>query len=592
MRPYEILPIDMPRDFDPGPEFFYNNVIKAIIPDMIQMMHQGIPIDDNAVESLRAKIDEVQKSVYATLEKNSLVKQYQEFKRPENQKEHYDKCTQAVRDSSYYFTQYKPSDILHRTWVVNTYLKNLGKESDVKDKWSLADLKKYNVFLKSNFVTAIIEGRHLTSNTDVIKGMVALSEHKAELWNRPRYEKANLPVPLNPFNPNSSKQLKELFDMLNIPPIAFSKDTGEASWGREQIEVIRKTATDPDLVELLDSLIDNSYSAIIQNNFIKAFDTFTIDGVLHGNISIFGAKSFRNTSNSPNLLNAPSTGSIYAKPLKKCFVSGSPDFVVYTADLSALEDRVIANLSGDYNKQNIFKEGLDGHSLNAVGYYKDLVDSIIGLKPTLLASVKAFMELHQKEDKRISDLRQLSKGPTFKLAYGGFPDDHKGGVITQEIFDNYHNVLYPGITDYRENYVKRTARRNGYIHLGLGCRMYSGDAEENIRTLHNATVQFWSILTLIAINEFNHRIRSEGLQDWVQVNSTIYDSIYTRCHKDPEIIQWTNNNLIEVMTVQYLKDEAVHNEATGEIGLNWAELHKVPNNASIDQIKEVLAKFA
>ena len=337
-------------------------------------------------------------------------------------------------------------------------------------------------------------------------------------------------------------------------------------------------------------MILNSYGAIIRNNFIKAFDTYTIDGVLHGNIKLFGAKSFRNTSNSPNLLNAPSTNSIYAKPLKRCF-RASDGRIIYSADLSALEDRVIANVSGDVNKCNVFLEGLDGHSLNACGYFPVEIEKYLGKNTDNVAYVKLFMEKVAAEIKEITEIRQKSKAPRFKLAYGGYPDAEKGGVITQELFDNYHNVLYPGITDYRENYVLPFTQQNGYIHLGLGCRLYSNDANNHIRTLHNATIQFWSILTLIAINEFNHRIREAQLEDAVEVQSTIYDSIYNNVVKDPEVIQWVNNNLIELMTVQYLEEETVHNEAEGEIGPNWAELHKIPNNASIDEIKEVLKEL-
>ncbi len=188
----------------------------------------------------------------------------------------------------------------------------------------------------------------------------------------------------------------------------------------------------------------------------------------------------------------------------------------------------------------------------------------------------------------LDKIRFDSKKPTFKLAYGGYPDDDKGGVITQELFDNYHNVLYPGITDYRENYVFPTAQRQGYIHLGLGCRLYTNDARSHIRTLNNATVQFWSILTLIAINEFNHRIREEGLHEHVQVTSSIYDSIYTQNTADPEILKWVNDNLIELMCCKYLEGETIHNVADGQIGLNWAKLHNVPNNASVDEIAAVL----
>jgi DNA polymerase-1 len=418
--------------------------------------------------------------------------------------------------------------------------------------------------------------------------MRSLAEYKLELWNRPRYEKKKQKVSLEAFNPNSAKQTCEIFQMLKIPAKAYSKDTGEPSWGRDQIEELRKESKDETLIELLDAMIDNSFSSIIKTNFIKAFDTFTIDGVLHGKINLFGAKSFRNTSNSPNLLNAPSTKSIYAKPLKRCF-KAKDDFVIYTADLSALEDRVISNLSGDVNKCNVFKEGLDGHSLNACGYYPKEIERVIGKFNNDVDRVKAFMQKNNEENSVIKDLRQKSKGPTFKLAYGGFPDVDKGGVITQEIFDRYHNVLYPGITDYRENYVLPTAVNNGYIHLGLGCRLYTDDPNNDIRTLHNATVQFWSILTLIAVNELNYRIEQEKLQKYVQVQSTIYDSIYTQTYRDPEIIKWVNDNLIEVMTVQYLENEQIHNEAEGLIGLNWADLYKVPNNASIQQVKEVLA---
>jgi hypothetical protein len=597
MRPFEFLPMPFPCDFDPTldldepePDFFYTNFVKHFIPDMIQMMDAGLHVDQEAVEDLRKTVDEVLAKVESTLEGNALIKEYKATQMPYAQKKHAEKCTAAVRNLDYYLKEYKATDVLHRTWVVNTYLTYIGKGDDARDKWVVKDLKKYNIFLKDSFVTAVIEKAVSVHNEHVEDGMVALAEYKLELWNRPRYEKAEKPVVLDSFNPGSHLQMKGFFELNEVAPIAFSKDTGEASWGREQLELIQKDFEDPlcSMSEALQAFVDYSSSSIIRTNFLKAFDKFTVDGVLHGNIKLFGAKSFRNTSNSPNLLNAPSTGSIYAKPLKRCFIA-PPGKLIYAADLGALEDRVVANMSGDVNKTNIFVEGLDGHSLNACGYFPEKIAKIMGPNEgDNVEYIKRFKKLVDEGDTKLEHIRFLSKKPTFKLAYGGYPDDDKGGVITQELFNRYHDVLYPGITDYRENYVLPFAQSNGYIHLGLGCRIYTGDAYSHIRTLNNATIQFWSILTLIAINEFNHRIREEGLEDHVQVISSIYDSIYTQNTADAEIIKWVNDNLIELMCVQYLEDETVHNVAEGEIGLNWAKLHKVKNGASVADIEAVM----
>ncbi len=591
MRPFELLPIPFPKDYDPGPKFFYENVVSKLIPDIIKLVEVGMYIDQEQVEKLRQTVKTVLEDVDARLLRNPIVQEYQKIRSADAQKKHYAKATEAIRDASYYLKEYE-GNIEHRTAVVNNYLEGIGKRTKTRKKWTVADLKSYLVFDNDTFLQRIVDKSISPNNHHVLEGMQKLAELKAKLWNRPRYDKANSKAKLDPFNPGSAKQCQGIFNMLEIEPLAVSGKTGDASWGRKQIEQLKKQ-TDPsneDLIALLDCIIDHSFSGIINSTFLPAFDTYTIDNVLYGNINLFGAKSFRPTSNNPNLLNMPSTASVYAKPLKKAFVAPEGYFI-YAVDLSALEDRVIANLSGDKNKINVFVEGLDGHSLNACGYFAEEVDEALGEFPDLVAKVKAFMKEVDANNKTIVSIRQKSKAPTFKLAYGGFPDAHKGGVITNEIFDNYHNVLYPSITDYRENYVLKTAREQGYLHLGLGCRIYTDNPSQEIRTLNNATVQFWSILTLIAINEINYRAKQQGYEEDVIVHATIYDSIYFYVKQDAEIIKWLNDNIVEILCADFLEEQVVKNEAEGELGLNWADLFKIKNNASVEEIQEVIDKI-
>ncbi len=86
-----------------------------------------------------------------------------------------------------------------------------------------------------------------------------------------------------------------------------------------------------------------------------------------------------------------------------------------------------------------------------------------------------------------------------------------------------------------------------------------------------------------------HQLIDEaGYSNDIIITSTIYDSIYTEIKADPVIIKWYNDNLIEVLTTQYLVTEVVHNEAAVDIGLDWANVYTLPNNATIDEISIIL----
>jgi DNA polymerase-1 len=126
-----------------------------------------------------------------------------------------------------------------------------------------------------------------------------------------------------------------LFEWLGIESENKSKTSGEDSFDRDEIERINKSTEDPLIKEFTQCFIDNSFAAIIRNNFIKAFYTYTVNSRLQGNFKLLGALSGRYTSSKPNLLQLPSTGSIFAKPVKECFTAPEGKLIL-AVDLSAL----------------------------------------------------------------------------------------------------------------------------------------------------------------------------------------------------------------------------------------------------------------
>jgi hypothetical protein len=177
------------------------------------------------------------------------------------------------------------------------------------------------------------------------------------------------------------------------------------------------------------------------------------------------------------------------------------------------------------------------------------------------------------------------------ISDGGYPDIDKGGMITQEIFDNYHNVLYKGVTEYRDGYVLPTASLNNEIHLLLGLSLKTDDVNNDARTIVNATVQVFSILTLIVASRLYYHLKSHRMLHRVKIVNTVYDSIYLELDDDIELIKYLNDLIVPMMSKQYLEDEIVHNEAEADIGYDYYNMLTIPNNASIEEITQIKEKL-
>ena len=187
------------------------------------------------------------------------------------------------------------------------------------------------------------------------------------------------------------------------------------------------------------------------------------------------------------------------------------------------------------------------------------------------------------------NLRTDSKPCTFKLAYGGYPDADKGGTITQAIFDRYHNELYPGVTQFKTEYVIPTVNSNKSLHLNWGLRLATDNPRGDLLPLNNANFQGYSNLTCIAAVKFRNLYLSKGNPHNIMGLNIIHDALYYELDDTPEAIEWVNTNLIACMTPDFLHNQTVHLRAECDFGYNQKDMVTMSNNADLATIIDKLS---
>ena len=211
-----------------------------------------------------------------------------------------------------------------------------------------------------------------------------LNINAAEKYNFKSKKKKKTPENFDEkFNPNSNNHLMiVLFDILKLPVLDYT-DKGNPATGTDTLEKLINYAPNDYVKEFLKNLTEYSAAAKILSAFIPAFEhTKTVQGkkALYGSFKLGGTVSGRLSSSRPNLQNLPSTGSKYAKPVKRIF--GYPKgYIFIGADQRSLEDRISALTTRDSNKLSVYTDGYDGHSLRAYTYFKEKMPDIELAKP-------------------------------------------------------------------------------------------------------------------------------------------------------------------------------------------------------------------
>ena len=302
--PWDQLPMPEPKTVDYPFGYFYEHTAKYIVKDAVRLMDNGLNVDLEKVIALEGILAEQLGEVTQELANNVLIKAYLEKRHANQIKEYIKDRKSKMRKVSDYLVPFKYKDMNHRSYFMDEYAKTRGWSSPPDKlptgvgKWPANLVKKY---AKQNRLLQLMLAGNLPEDTPVLDvAMKRLAKDKAEMYNEKYLAQVKTPNVSYPvFNPASPLQKQELFEMLGIESDKTSKDTGQPSWDRDQVERVNKETVDEDIKQFTQCFIDHSFAAIVKNNFIEAFYTYTVEGRLYGQYKFLGAKSARFTSSNP-----------------------------------------------------------------------------------------------------------------------------------------------------------------------------------------------------------------------------------------------------------------------------------------------------
>lgn len=397
-------------------------------------------------------------------------------------------------------------------------------------------------------------------------------------------------------NPNVATLLH---DVMKLPIIDLTPE-GQPSVGSKTLKKLKNHTVNSGQTKVLDTLIAINEITILLNTFINAFYENTFqhpDGTwwLYGNYKQGGTVSGRISSNNPNLMNMPSTGTRFAKLIKSCFQA--PDgWLMVGADFASLEDRISALTTKDPNKLKVYTDGYDGHCFRAYGYWPDRMPDI-QLTVSSINSIK----------KKYPNLRQDSKEPTFLLTYGGTYHGLMNNVGMSEeeakLVEKKYHELYAASDRWVEQKIAQ-ASKDGYGTVAFGLRVRTNllqktlmnsskvpyEAKKEARTLGNALGQSYGMLNNRAAIEFNQRTKKDDMRHKVLPIMHIHDAQYFIIENDIYVVEWTNNNLIPCMEWQDLP-EIYHPDVKlgGDLSIfypGWDTEYEIPNYCDQKTIRE------
>lgn len=247
------------------------------------------------------------------------------------------------------------------------------------------------------------------------------------------------------FNINSPKQLGViLFEKLKLPVIKKTK-TGYST----SADVLEKLIDEHEIIGLI---LHYRQLGKLKSTYIEGLlkvvheDTHKV----HTRFNQALTQTGRLSSTDPNLQNIPIRLE-EGRKIREAFIPSKDGWVIFAADYSQIELRVLAHISGDENLIEAFKKDLDIHTKTAMDVF------------------------HVSENEVTNQMRRQAKAVNFGIVYGisdyGLSQNlgisrKEAGEFIKRYFDSFK-----GVKEYMEDIVQK-AKQKGYVTTLMHRRRY------------------------------------------------------------------------------------------------------------------------
>ncbi len=352
------------------------------------------------------------------------------------------------------------------------------------------------------------------------------------------------------FNISSPMQVGDvLFDRLKIDPSAKRTKRGAYSTTEEILEKYRSAHPVVDLILKIRGL--RKLLATYINALPELINPAT--GKIHTTYNQTVTATGRISSTNPNLQNIP-VRTDDGREIRRAFIADPGDLFL-SADYSQIELRLMADLSGDPDMIEAFREGADIHRATAAKIYKESIDDVT------------------------DNQRRNAKTANFGIIYGisAFGLSERLGIPRSEakmLIDGYFES-YPHIREYIAAAIEQ-ARANGYVTTIMGRKRLLPDINSRNavvrsyaeRNAVNAPLQ-GSAADIIkkAMIDIYNAIGQEGLRSRMimQVHDELIFNVV------PDELPRLQEIVTRCMTGAY--NGRVPLEVSAGVGQNWLQAH-------------------